>query len=331
MPEKNLENVDFYYNWNSLGGAFYSLLNYYNERYTVSQFMGLSTLAFRIHIDDTVTPYCPTMFDLTDWLNHVGNIFGLKFESTLITNNTENMEDRREQAINKITKWLDNNNPVIYFEPQNYEWYLIIGYNTDNKEFIIAGMDGDYYIQYNEIGYEDNNVFLWCIYPEKAQKMEAPEKFFKTLNYALDHYFFESPNEYFQKLGYKYGHNAWKHWLNQIPSGNITESGMAYNLKVWKDARENAWLFLSFLYENTQEFKTDEIEKAINYYKQATEYLSKLQDFYPLTFWTEKTLTTDDYRIRTTQELLEKAWKWDEEAFKMIKIFLEKNNQYVEQ
>jgi hypothetical protein len=330
MTKNYLEDVKFYHNWNTLAGTLHGLLDYYGEKYTRSQIMGLSTLAFRINLDKEIAPYCPTTFDFTNWLNNISKIFGIDFTTTMIQHDTPDYETLKNTTIDKIIEYTDNHNPVMYFDPEAYEWYLITGYNKEAKELIIAGTDGEYAITYPEFGTTDEHNLVWCLFPTKTEKLDTPEVFYTALNHAVTHYFEETPSEKLLETGYAYGHKAWHQWIDVLKNNTINEFGHAYNLRVIRSAREDAWNFLNFLYDMVPNFKTDEIENAITGYRHTIDYLLRTEDLYPFYQWTEATITPDDHRTKQCVEWLTLAYEWETKAIENIKTFLKNTEHYTE-
>lgn len=330
MTKKNLENVKFYHNWNTLAASLHGLLDFYGKKYSRSQVMGLSTLAFRINMDKEIAPYCPTTFDFTDWLNHVSHVFGIEFTTTMLHQDTTDYGTQKTKTINKIKEYIDNNNPVMYFDPSIYEWYLITGYSTEKDELYITGTDGEYVLTYEELGTTEDTNLLWCIFPTKTKKMDTPDAFYTTLNYIVNHYYHETPSEKLMETGYTYGYNAWNQWIHTIKKGNINEFGHSYNLRVILSAREDAWNFLNFLYDMVPGFKTNELETAITGYRYTIDYLLRAEDLYPFYQWDETTIKTDDHRTKQCVEWLTLAYEWETKAIDNIKTFLKNNEHYTE-
>ncbi|MDD2714349.1 MAG: hypothetical protein PHW04_00490 [Candidatus Wallbacteria bacterium] len=318
--ERYLENIDFGLGCNTLGGALWATLSFYGIQYPRSSVMGLSSLAFRLNMTPDCSPCCQTIFDLESWLANVSPLLGLHFELDVLTAGNEFDKMRRETAT-AIDKNLQSGNPVIFFDPLVYEWCLINGYSGDTDEYYLTATDGESTITGAELWDRENSPMLWFIFPRKGGKIPE-DSFIQALNLSLTHFRSETPDRYFREAGYAFGESAWDLWISSLKKGKVNEYGLGTNLRLVRSAREDARNFLLFLSENLPEFKSGFIGTAITCLRNTGESISRIEDLFVTSAWTDDCVKTDDPRLPKTLEWLEQALEHEKQTFDQLEKYL---------
>jgi hypothetical protein len=150
--------------------------------------MGSSAFAFRIFVEETLSPNAMSMFEFSNILPEVIKQSGrgcIYIHRTIDEKELE--EKKRTEAHTAIVKELDRNIPAIVWDIYKAEWGIIIGYNDQEKIYYCLSDEGEEIIlSYNKLGMNGIDL-LSIVIPGKRNERKKENVIANSLRAAVKH------------------------------------------------------------------------------------------------------------------------------------------------
>ncbi|KKO52403.1 RNA polymerase sigma factor [Paenibacillus sp. DMB20] len=250
--------------WTSAAETMYKMLQYTDKPLSMPMVMGLSGHAFRINIiPDNVHIAGPTAYDFSEILvegfHHIGFhasfVDGMKPDIGQNNNllppeqkGVKAMEKRDihralPEALDLIHQSLDRGIPVMAWDLFFPEFGIIYGYDDHERVFHTEECGRKDKLSYENLGRgvcED----LFVLSIGSGRETTLREQLKEALAMTIEHYEGKEKNVPADSVK---GIAAYDAWMDSFEKGAIEPNGNAYNIAVYRDARNYAALFFKEL------------------------------------------------------------------------------------
>lgn len=234
--EKDLQPAG---SWASFPGCVKSCSDFLGCGYSADWIYGVSGYAFIINMFPGTCPSGPTAFE-NQFLRDNLESLGLRFEAVNSWKGSPDFAEAQQQAFQLAKTTLARGNPAFGWALGILEYYPIKG--TDAENYFYADFDGSTQkCRWDSLG--TGSDIMLEVYGLSAVKPEADvlDQARQALKFVAEYH--ADPQKY-ALAGYTQGPAAYDVWTESLHQGDFDPFGLAYNARVWCEARERARGFL---------------------------------------------------------------------------------------
>ncbi|MCP4569492.1 MAG: hypothetical protein GY841_18095 [FCB group bacterium] len=299
MPNCEIGNIAWYEDGNSISagepGIYHSymaslatVLNSLDDRFDPIWMMGSGAFAFRTFVNET---FCPSAMSIFDWKGILPEaVEQAGYQCRYISRmwDEKNLEkERREQAETAIIDSIDRGIGAVVWDVHDCEWGVIIGYDTDKKQYITLTNSGKRSnLPFQKLGKNGIDILSVAI-PVERNDRSRTDIINKSLKAALAH---GEGKEWTDRPKYQNGLAAYDLWSTLFERwGLIVQAGNEKNLP--KDIPQFSTYYAGHCYSArcyardylrmiSKENKA--LDPAIDSYTKVAELLKPVWDFFSL-------------------------------------------------
>jgi hypothetical protein len=322
---KRLQNLTWKPSWTSVLGCIEGCLEYLNISASPGWLYGGTGHAFLINMSqDGSCPSGPTGWE-TDQFFKLGENIGYKIDAVYgDSSKEEDWEKIQKRAWDFTRTALDEGKPVVAWELEYPEFYIVDGYDGIGYYYNGPGAEpGTGPKAWNELGNTPIGI-LEILSLQPIQPADHQTTIREGLSFAVS--FNQGPSKWIL-ANYLTGLDAYQVWIDAVSSGKAMSLGHAYNAAVWEECRT---LGVAFLQEAKQKLNgrlSQEFTKAIKHYSMVSDQLKKVTELYPFAAYNNEEPIGKNQRSEQAAEHLQAAQSAEAEGMKYLKRILKGVNE----
>ncbi len=299
---KKLEGLKWQGRWVSDLACLRSCLDYLGINVTDGWLYGASGHAFALNIHGELCPSGPTAWRKERIYKLAQNV-GCGIRTLSAFNGNPDFTERQKAAWEQVKKAIDDGLPCYGWELEIPEYYLINGY--DGEDYLYSGCTKEQGTKrWNELGETEIGVIENHII-SSAEAADDKKTVREALEFAIEHT--KEPGKYSFNNLYKCGLNGYDLWIGVLDQGQVNAGGMAFNVQVWGECRQNAFAFLKEAKERIDSNGKAIFDGAIGSLEIVTREFGKLQQLFKFNPQDFEREITDKQLINGASQSLQKA------------------------
>jgi CubicO group peptidase (beta-lactamase class C family) len=260
-------------------GCLKACLDYFGREFSEAWVFGATGNAFALNIEDNVHSRSVGAWRSAETLRLCENL-GVTIETISGHQSQADFEDLQRTAWDKTRAALEKGSPCFGFHLNDFEWYVINGYDRQGYYYQGKGIQEAYGPKcWQELGtLEPKWLEVHIVQP--GQPLEDLRVVEAALEFALDIAF--SPEKY-QLQGFKAGVSAYNQWIRALRENRHDPFGVASNAAVWAECRRNAATFLKEARLYVPDKARPLLKKAQAHYTEVARNLTEVSRLFPCT------------------------------------------------
>ena len=317
LSRKVLRGFKFEPAWFSLVGALYSVLNYRKENIPLSHLYGWTFSGFRINIEKNVFPNSVNNFPWQEVFPLICDNIGYNFHYIQSIKGQNLFYIKKEEAIELIREQIKEKQPVIAFGLDAPEFGVIFGYDDEKEILHFADAENAKgQLKYKELG-ETNTKYLSVLSIEEKLRIDVRKSILYSLTYAL---WYSEGYESIEENSFN-GLKAYDLWIEELRRKKFDPYGNSYNASVILECRQNIVSYFNSIIPQFKPKLAGYLKKANRNFQKVVMNFNEFVKLFPYPGNIEDTL--DEEKILSGIFALREAEKYETEAYKHIKDFLD--------
>lgn len=268
-----IDRLEWVARWLTSLGCLEGCANYLGYSYPEGWAAGATGDAFAIRIHKEV---CPAGIIAWEPPTELGLNIGL--DRGLIAPQMDDVAEQQRIVWTATEEALRNGNPCIGFAMEQWQSYLIYGYDDDGYYYRPA-MEGDGHFLKAKMGVEVPCVMTIVRKSKPADDLTTVQD---ALDFAVR--YASSPDEVAPGWGgpsedFRAGVGAYDLWIESLSDGQADAHGNGYIAHTYAELRQ---LAVKFLEEASRRVKASGFDEAIGHYRTVAEHLRTVADLFPM-------------------------------------------------
>lgn len=258
--------------WTSYMQCFKAISDYLKLGHSTAEIFGATGHAFILNIHPELCPSSVTCF-FAEPLDERARNLGFSVHTTIFAQSFEDFGQQQKEIWEAAKTFLDKGKPLIGWDLQIPEYYIINGYDKENYLFYdLKGQPQK--VKWNKLGKGETTIANIKRIEQEDTVADLNKTLKDAFSMALD---FARGKKEWVFPGYFSGKKAYAAWIEALQSGKGNHFGAVYNAHVWAECKSYGNLFLR---ETKKKLKSKLLDKLIEHYDVLTWSHQKVADIY---------------------------------------------------
>ncbi len=278
-----IEGLQRFPSWMTQPGGYVACSRYLGLEHSPAWLYGGSGFAFALNVHRVLCPSGPTAWQDHQCNRLAGNM-GLDIEQLLVFSGDEEAAQKREAHFERAREAVDAGLPIIGWEMDIPDYYVVCGYDEDGNYLFRDFDDTVNRIHHAKLGDTGIGVhYLLIVRPGEPAEDDAVVR--DALEFALE----VAAGQYGHGGEYATGVAGYDQWIRALAEpeavleAEASGHGLAYNAACWAECRRYA---ASFLEEARRRLDREELEAgftaAVEHYGTVAARLTEVSELFPM-------------------------------------------------
>lgn len=258
--------------WTSYMQCFKAISDFLQLEHSSAEIFGATGHAFILNIHPELCPSSVTCLQ-TEPLDERARNLGFSVHTSIFALSFEDFELQQKETWEAAKAILDKGKPIIGWDLQMPEYYIINGHDKENYLFYdLKGKPQK--LKWDRLGKGTTTIVNIKRIENEDSKADLNKTLKDAFSMALD---FAKGKKEWVFPGYCTGKKAYTAWIEALQSGKFSQFGGFYNAHVWAECKSYGNLFLR---EAKKKLKTKLLDKLIEHYDIVTWSHQKVADIF---------------------------------------------------